>query len=253
MVLSRGQRDVVTLVSERPHLVLVHNSPDETIVSRVLAGRRSREQGLLLAVEAVGRGLDSLGGRGEAVGEEGGGQLAEPGERVVALVQRDLDVQPRDVLPAGAVGEVLALALLFQQVGGHVSAAGELRGAILLDVANAGVLAAAETDAGVLAFEHGQVGRGPFLRAGAVGARADDVDEDDDQDDWHDEELLVEVGDGRALPHAVPRSVRAVDIGVVHRGRASGGSCCGGGARGDGRGSVRGSQRRGCSREVGKV
>ena len=116
VVLGRGQGDVVALVTEGPHLVLVDNGKDESIVGRVLASGSGREESLLLAIEAVGSGLNPLGRRGHAVGEEGHGSLAEPRERVVTLVQRDPDVQPRDVLSSGAVGDVLALALLLQHV-----------------------------------------------------------------------------------------------------------------------------------------
>lgn len=116
MVLGRGQRDIVALVTEGSHLVLVDNGKDEAVVSRVLASGSDREESLLLAIEAIGGSLNPLNRCGHAVGEEGHGSLTEPGERVVALVQRDPDVQPRDVLPSGAVSDVLALALLLQHV-----------------------------------------------------------------------------------------------------------------------------------------
>ena len=123
VVLSSGQRDVVALVAEAPHLVLVNNSEDETIVGRILASGRRWEKSLLLAIEAVRSGLNFLARIGHAVGEEGHGSLAEPRKGVVALVQGDLDVQPRDVLPSSAVSDVLALALLLQHVLGNLSAA----------------------------------------------------------------------------------------------------------------------------------
>jgi hypothetical protein len=223
VVLGRGQGDVVALVTEGPHLVLVDNGKDEAIVSRVLASGSSRKESLLLSIEAVGGGLDPFGRRGHAVGEEGHGGLAEPRERVVALVQRDPDVQPRDVLSSGAVRDVLALALLLEHVLRDLGAARNHFGqAIRLDVGDASVLAAVKADAGVLAVEHGQVGGGPLLCARAVCACANDVDNDDDQDDRDDHELLVEVGESGALPDAVPCSVGAVL--VDERGGSAGGS-----------------------------
>lgn len=236
VVLGRGQRDVVALVTEGPHLVLVDNGKDEAIISRVLASGSDRKESLLLAVEAVRGGLDPLGRRGHAVGEEGHGSLTEPSQRVVALVQRDPDVQPRDVLSSGAVRDVLALALLLQHVLRDLGAASQhFRQTIGLDVGNASVLAAIKSDAGILAVEHGQVGGGPLLRARAVCASANDVDDDNDQDHRDDHELLVEVGESGALPDTVPRSVRA---GLVdERGGTAGGRGSTGGNR---RGGMRG-------------
>lgn len=247
VVLGSGQRNVVALVTKAPHLVLVHNSKDETIVGGVFASGRGGKQSLLLAVEAVRGGLDPLNGIGHAVGEEGHGSLAEPRKGVVALVQGDLDVQPRDVLPSSAVSDVLALALLLQHILGNLSATRQ-REALLLGIGHASILAVVETNACVLAIEHGQVSGSPFLRASAVCAGADDVDKDNDQDHGNDNKLLVEVGETRALPNAVPRGVRAVRIQV--RGGSLGGSCS---ARGDRRCRVRRCQRRGCCREVGEV
>jgi hypothetical protein len=40
VVLGSGQRDIVALVAKTPHLVLVHDSKNETVVSRILAGGR---------------------------------------------------------------------------------------------------------------------------------------------------------------------------------------------------------------------
>lgn len=247
VVLGSGQRDIVALVTKAPHLVLVHNSEDEAIVGRVLASGRGGKKSLLLAVKAVRSGLNPLNGIRHAVGEESHGSLAEPRKGVVTLVQGDLDVQPRDVLPSGAVSDVLALALLLQHILGNLSAARQ-REAFLLGVGHASILAVVEANACVLAIEHGQVSGSPFLRASAVCAGANDVDEDDDQDHRNDNELLVEVRETRALPNAVPRSVRAVRIQV--RGRSLGGSCS---ARGDRRGRVRRSQRRRCCRKIGEV
>jgi hypothetical protein len=236
VVLGGGQRDIVALVAEGPHLVLVDNGEDEAIVSRVLASGSGRQESLLLAIEAVGSGLNPLGGRGHAVGEEGHGGLTEPRERVVALVQRDPDVQPRDVLSSGAVREVLALALLLEHVLRDLGAASNHFGqTVRLDVGDASVLAAVKPDAGVLAVEHGQVGGGPLLRARAVCACANDVDNDNDQDHGDDHELLVEVGESGALPDAVPGSVRAVLV------NESGGSAGGSGStRRDRRSGMRG-------------
>jgi hypothetical protein len=236
VVLGRGQRNVVALVTEGPHLVLVDNGKDETIVSRVLASGSGRQKSLLLAIEAVRSSLNPLGGRGHAVSEEGHGSLTEPRERVVALVQRDPDVQPRDVLSSSAVRDVLALALLLQHVLRDLGAASNNFGqTVRLDVGDASVLAAVKPDAGVLAVEHGQVGGGPLLRARAVCACANDVDNDNDQDDGDDHELLVEVGESGALPDAVPGSVRAVLV------NESGGSAGGSGStRRDRRSGMRG-------------
>jgi hypothetical protein len=74
-----------------------------------------------------------------------------------------------------------------------------------------------------------------LLRASAVCARADDVDNDNDQDHRNDHELLVEIGESGALPDAVPCSVRAVLI--DKRGGTAGSS---GGTGGNRRGGMRG-------------
>lgn len=74
-----------------------------------------------------------------------------------------------------------------------------------------------------------------MLRARAVCARADDVDNDNDQDHRDDHELLVEVGESGALPDAVPGSVGTVL--VNERSGSAGGS---GSARGNRRGGMRG-------------
>jgi hypothetical protein len=247
VVLGSGQRDIVALVTEAPHLVLVNNSEDETIVGGILATGHKWEQSLLLAIERVRGGLNPLTRIRHAVGEESHSSLAEPRKGVVAFVQGDLDVQPRDILPASAVGDVLALALLLQHVLGNLSAARE-REALLLGVGHASIIAGVETNAGVLAVKHGQVGGGPLLRAGAVCASANDVDQDDDEDHGNDNELLVEVRETCALPHPVPRGVRAVRVQVRSSSLGSSGS-----TRGDGRCCVRRCQRRGCCRKIGEV
>lgn len=192
VILGSGQRDIVALVTKTSHLVLVHNGENETIVGGILASGRRGKKSLLLAIEGVRGGLNPLARIRHAVGEESHGGLAEPRKGVVALVQSDLDVQPGDVLSSGAVSDVLALALLLQHVLGNLSAASQ-RETFLLGVGHASILAGVETNACVLAVEHGQVSGGPFLRAGAVGASANDVDQDDDENHGDDNELLVEV------------------------------------------------------------
>lgn len=223
VVLGSGQRDIVALLTKAPHLVLVHNGENETIVGRILASGCRGKKSLLLAIEGVSGGLNPLARVGHAVREESHGGLAEPREGVVALVQSDLDVQPGDVLPSGTVSDVLALALLLQHVLGNLGAARE-RETFLLGIGHASILAGVETNAGVLAVKHGQVGGSPFLRAGAVGAGADNVDQDDDEDHGNDNELLVEVRKSRALPNAVPRGVRAVRLQVRSSSLGSSGS-----------------------------
>ena len=91
--------------------------------------------------------------------------------------------------------------------------------------------------------------RGPFLRPGAIGTSSPDVEGDDQEEHGEDDEFLVEVGDGDALPDAVPLGVGAAGGSEVDGGGRGGG--VGGGSGGDS--SVGWCDGRGGGGVVGKV
>lgn len=267
VVFRGGETQIVTLVAQRLHLILVHDSPNKTIVGAVftptllllLCATRCSQQRLLLPVKAVSRRFNLLNRRGHGVEKEAQHHLASPQHRVVPRVEIQLDVQPRNILPSRGVAEVLALALLLQHVLGNICTTRHrfrqtfrLR-VIQLDTA----LLPAEAYARELALQHGQVRGRPLLRAQPVLPAAPQIHEHDEQNDWQDEEFLVEVGDGHALPHAVPGGVGSIGGGSGAEGvevcEAAGQETAAGGGGGGGLGGVGGCLGGGGGGEVGEV
>lgn len=97
----------------------------------------------------------------------------------------------------------------------------------------------------------------PLLRAQPVLPAAPQIHEHDEQNDWQDEEFLVEVGDGHALPHAVPGGVGSIGGGSGAEGvevcEAAGQETAAGGGGGGGLGGVGGCLGGGGGGEVGEV
>jgi hypothetical protein len=221
MVAGGGQRQIVAVVAEALHDVLVHNSEDEAIVGAVgdllgicLAVYRG-DLGLL-AIEHVRSSLEALLRGREALEEERQNVLAESEEGVEALGESQLEVDEGDVLAAGSVGGVLVGLLLAEDVlelGGLGQGAGEV---VVTDTARAcGGLEVADLDE--LVLQDRDVCLGPVAGLAAVALGAPDVECDDGDQERQDVHLQLEVLGRRALPHAVPCRVRAA--GNASRGR----------------------------------
>jgi hypothetical protein len=194
MVACGGEGHIVAVLTHALHDVLVHNRKDEAVeraAGHLLRVARTVVRGVLglVAVKDVRGRLDALGGGREALEEKGNDELSEEHERVVALHQRHLEVDKGRVLAARRVCLELVRLLLAQ------------------DAVCAGLLARLVADLGELLVQGGRVCLGPGLRLAAVGARAPDVDEDQDSEEGQDVHLQLEVLGRRALPHAVPGRV----------------------------------------------
>lgn len=215
VVFGGGETDVVALVSEPLHGILVDNSPDETVVTRVFApygllARYTRDEVFLLAVECIGGDLDFFGNRRERVHEEGHDGLADHSKGVVTLVESDFQVGKSDVLSARGIGHEDVLGLLFQNILVGAALLDGLGQSLLLDLDGTDDATTAEADACEFRLEGADVRSHPGIGAAAVRPDAPPVAGQDDQDDGQDDGLHLEITPCHALMHVVPLCVRAV-------------------------------------------
>lgn len=174
LVVIPGESDasVVAVLTELPHVVLVHNSPDESIVGGVvdLQGRaiigREGDNILLLSIEGVRGSLVGFRRGGPALKQEAQDSLRPESDGVVPLGELNGHVHERHVLTTGRVGgEFLSGAFLEERLGVGLSFAVAVAGAV-------------ETHNGELALQSGGVSLRPVARLAAVLARAPEVEED---------------------------------------------------------------------------
>ncbi|POR34086.1 hypothetical protein TPAR_05740, partial [Tolypocladium paradoxum] len=199
VVLGGGERDVVAVLARLLHAVLVDDGPDEALVGALgILGRADLggpghgrdSQQVLLSVKGVQEGLEGVGRRGEHVGKEGEARLDDVHEGVEALSHGDFDVDKGRVLAArGVRGKLKERLLLKQHVGADVGIHGGR---------------AAEADERELALQQGRMGPDPRPGPGAVGPRAQDVEEEYEGRDGEDEALGPELGERVALMDIVP-------------------------------------------------
>lgn len=202
VILGESKRNVVSLVADSAHDVLVDNTPNETIVSALailgtnLSGTRNRGNGkVLLAIEGVSQDLNSILGYGNRLDEEASEMLEGVDNGVELLGQSELDIGESRVLSASSVGCELKQGLLLDQlIGVEV---------LVIDSGDA-----TEADESVLLLENGSVSTDPALGPGAVATSADHVEEEDDTGDEKDDALHLELGDGMTFVDIVPLGVR---------------------------------------------
>lgn len=214
VILGGRQGNIVAVIPQGLHQVLVNNSPNETIEGRVRDLAGIGDELALLAVEGVDGGLDALNGGRHGVEEKAKNGLAVADQRVVALQQRQLDVDESRVLAASGVDRVLVGRDLLQQlVAVSKILSAELRETAGLDILDRRRLAAGVPDAGEFLAQNRRVRLDEGLRLAPVRFGAPYMQQHNDYDDGQDEGLLVEVGGGGALPDAVPLGVGTSDIG----------------------------------------
>lgn len=246
VVLGGGQRNVVALLADLSHGVLVDNGEDEAIVAGILEALlfslTDAEVLSLLAVEGGDGDLGLLAGTSHALEEETKTELRDQRKGVVALEQAELDVDASNILATGSVAEEDVLALLAQDLGVNVVAS--RHGDIRRDGGWVDLLAKSDVSELILKSVH--VAADPSICAAAVGANTPEVDEDGKEEEGNDEALGLEVAPGHALVYVVPlgeRTVRDVDLCaeclVSRRSRESARQRC--------------RRRRRCVCEVGKV
>jgi hypothetical protein len=229
VVFARGEREIVAVLAETLHEVLVHHGENETIegaVGHLLSdtfGDGRSDLGLL-AVENVGGGFHALDRGRHALEEQRDGELAKAHQRVEALRQGQLHVDKGHVGATGSVrGKLIGLLLAEQglRVGGILlGLLGGLRephGAHIVGTS----LGAHIADLCELVLQDRRMRLDPVVCLAAVAARAPEMYGDDEEDEGQDVELHLEVVDRSALPHAIPRRVRALANGRGGRGRCS--------------------------------
>jgi hypothetical protein len=212
VVAGHGQGEVVAVVAQALHHVLVDDGEDEAVkgaVGHLLGVGLAVDGGDLglLAVEDVRGGLEALLRGRPAVEEERQDGLSNLQHGVEALGKGELEVDEGSVLAAGGVGRVLVSLLLAHDIL-------ELRGlgqgaseVVLPNAARAGGrLEVADLDELLLQDWH--VGLCPAARLAAVLLGAPDVEGDDGEQERQDVHLYAEVLERGALPHAVPLGVR---------------------------------------------
>lgn len=211
VVAGSGQREVVAVVAQALHDVLVNDSEDEAIKGAVrdllgvcLAVDRS-DLGFL-TVEDVRGGLEALLGSWPAIEKQREGALTNAEEGVEALSERKLEVDEGDVLAASSVGGVLVRLLLAHDI---LELRGVLKGASQVLFANTartiGRLEVANLNELLLQDRNVALGPGTSLAAVALGTP--EVDNNDGEEERQDVHLHLEVIERGALPHAVPLGV----------------------------------------------
>lgn len=200
VILGKSDRDIVPLLPKLFHLVLIHDSPDESVVGalRILApkfgGARNTGDDLgLLSVKGVDGGAHGVLRHGVAVEEEANDEVGEEHHGVEALHQRQLDVYKGHILSTSGIGGIFEQALFFQHLVGFV--VGDAR--------------SAKANLSELAIQQRRVRLGPRPGLGAVESRAEEVQGADDGDDGEDEAFGAELPQTVALVHIIPFRVWA--------------------------------------------
>jgi len=119
VVLGVGEGDIVAIVADLLHALLVNERPYESVIGALvvlvfqLSGARETGDGLgLLAVEGVEDGLHDVDGLAEALEEEAKDMLEDGAQGVEALLEAELDVEEGDVGAASRVRGELEEGLL---------------------------------------------------------------------------------------------------------------------------------------------
>lgn len=209
MVPSRGDGEIVAVVTDLLHPLLVDNGPHEavkgalTILDLQLGGARNAGDGISLhAIEGVQDGLQGILRRGEALREEAERRLDDRRERAEPLLQCQLGVHEGDVLASGRVGRELEQALLLEDLASPLAAE-------RLDQLVAGLVGvhgrdALEAHERELGGDGDGVRLGPLPGLGAVQPRADHVQDEHDTDADQDPALDFELREGVPLVDIVP-------------------------------------------------
>jgi hypothetical protein len=216
MVLGSRKRQIVAVVAETLHEVLVQNSKDEAVVGAVallaLALSETRHNFVLPPVKGVRGSLEAFLGRGEALEEDSNGLLAEAHQGVVAFGQGQLEVDESHVLASSGVGHVL-VGLLFPQ---HVF------DLCCLDL----VVGSFEvSDLRKLLLKDWRMRLDPLGRDLAVLACSPQMEGDYDQDKGENVHLELKILDAYALPHTIPFCVGELANGRGLEGRRSDRGC----------------------------
>lgn len=198
VVLGDGKRQVVAIIANLLHLVLVNKSPNKVVIGALVlglelasAGDRGHNLGLS-SIKGIDGSVTDILGSGEAVPEESKSGLEDGGERVEALDKSKLDIDEGDVGTAGGVGSKLEETLLanFSHLG--------LRG-----------WNPVKAHGGELGGKGSVVGLDPLPGLGAVAASAEEVEEEEEANDGENDALALELREGMALVEAVPFCVGA--------------------------------------------
>lgn len=185
VILGKGNRGIISLITNSLHIVLVDNSPDKAIISRLLnlelIGARNRRHSLrLLAIEGIQSSIDSVLRNRSRFEERPKDKLSNTKNGVKSLLHDQVDIDKGHVLATRSIRL-------------------ELEERLLPNLA-----LAAEPDLGELATQHGQVLRHKVLGLGSVPPRADEVEDEEHGDDAEDVALEAELAEGVALVHVVP-------------------------------------------------
>ena len=234
VVLGRGKRDIVPVIAEALHLLLVHHSPDEPVVGRLGhldlgAGNRRHNLGLP-PVERVNRRARGIPRRLDGVkeGPEHGLECAHDG--VKPLRQPNVDINERSVHATRGIRLELEQALLLDDARAVVGlGVGARRHAV-------------EAHGAELGAQERGVGARPRARLVLVAPRPDEVEDDQHGDNSEDVALDAELAERVPLVHVVPLREGLAGGGL---GRRVGERGAAGGRRGVG-------ERRGVS-ELGEV
>lgn len=229
VVLSVGKGDVVALVADLLHALLVDNGPDKTVESALLVALtelsragHSRNGKRLLAVEGIQGGLDGIGRLSVAVPEETNDILGEADERVEALDQGELDIHKGNVDTAGGVGRELEETLLLEDgvtilgVGIGQSLSELITGLVRESPGHAG-----EANKGKLGVQCRSMGANPLRGLGTVQTGTEEVEDQHDGDGGQNETFGLEFGKAMTLVHIVPLCVG--DHGLCGLGTGEGG------------------------------
>ena len=202
VILGESDRSVVSVLAELAHGVLVHDSPNERVIGRVvhLQGRRipgrNRHQILLLAIERIGASLHTLGWRGPALKEEAERVVHQIRNRVLALGQFDRNVNKRNVLSARSISNKLLRSLLLE----HVFQFWSHR---ILSFSRC-LVNTTESDDRKLVPESGSMGLRPVPSLASVLPRTPNMADNQENNDRHDHCFLDKVLGRRPLPDPVP-------------------------------------------------
>ena len=195
VVLGKGNGDVVPVVAQLLHLVLVDHGPDESVIGAlgILATQfrgtgEARDDLILLAVEGVNDSLSRVLRDTGALKNETENGLEGGHKGVEALLEGQLHIHESHILTTSGIGGVLKEALLLDQLLGS-----QLLGVLVL-----------EADAGEFARQDGRVCAGPCPRLGAVQLGADIVQSEDDGNDGYDKALGLELAKAVALMDVIP-------------------------------------------------
>ena len=215
VVLGVSKGDIVALVADLLHALLVDNGPDKAVESALLialtklgrTGHSGNSKGLL-AIEGVQDGLDGIGGLSVTVPEETNDVLGEGDEGVEALDQGELDIDKGNVDTAGGVGSELEQTLLLEDgitiLGVDV---GQSLGELIAGLVRKSPGHARETNKGKLGAQCRGMGANPLLGLGTVQTGAEEVEEQHDGDSSQNEALGLEFGKAMTLMDIVPLCV----------------------------------------------